>query len=105
MLRCTERDWTPSFFGTSGRSKYIPAGDIPCFKRAAPENSVLLSVGSDAATSIYQGRLILAELRRKRRILYRFPEVILCDGIFQLHLGRSVKNSDRLLGMKMVLHC
>ena len=39
--------------GRSERSKYIPDGDIPCFRRAAPEKSVPLSVRSLVATRIY----------------------------------------------------
>ena len=35
----------------SGRSRKSPAGEIPAFKRAAPENVVTASFGSLEATS------------------------------------------------------
>jgi len=61
-----------SFNGNSGRSKYMPEGDIPCFSRAAPEKSVPLSVGSLVATRIYRRRLI-NELHVKGLLVTAFP--------------------------------
>jgi len=62
-----------SFSGNSGRSKYIPEGDMPCFSRAAPEKSVLLSVGSLVATRIYSKQLMLNELHIKGLLVTAFP--------------------------------
>ena len=50
-----------SFF-KSGRSKKMPDGEIPSFRRAAPEKSVISSMGSLDATNFWRITSILINL-------------------------------------------
>jgi hypothetical protein len=56
-----------------GRSKYMPEGDMPCFRRAAPEKSVPLSIGSLVATSIYSRTINIKGSTHKGILVTAFP--------------------------------